>query len=102
MVQPHITASYVQVDYLSSRHKLKRIMLQESFKSTHEHQFKRLTRREIQIVELLVSDLTNPEIAKQLHISRYTVEQHRKNINRKLGVHSLIKLFEYALAFDLV
>ncbi len=88
--------------YLSFRHKLKRIQRQELFKAENQVQFNSLTNRERQILRLLVTGLSNPEVASVLNISRQTVEQHRKNINRKLGVHSFTKLFEYALAFDLI
>jgi len=86
----------------SFRHKLKRIQLQEQFKRSNYHRFKDLTKREVEIVLLLANDLNNPQIAEMLFISRYTVEQHRKNINRKLDVNSFAQLYQYALAFDLI
>lgn len=84
------------------KHKLQRIMRQESFKVEHRLQFGTLTKREVEIIELLTNDFNNPEIANMLSISRYTVEQHRKNINRKLGINSTVQLMNYALAFDIV
>jgi DNA-binding NarL/FixJ family response regulator len=86
----------------SFSHKLKRIRKQESFRQVNQDKFELLTKREIEIIFLLARDLNNPQIAETLCISRYTVEQHRKNINRKLGVSSYVQLFQYALAFDLV
>lgn len=83
-------------------HKLKRIHEQEVFKKAHLKQFKSLTNREVEIIKLLVKGFNNPQIAEHLFISRSTVEQHRKNINRKLGTSSITKLFQYALAFDLI
>ena len=83
-------------------HKLKRIRKQENFKLHHKVQFNSLTKREVEIVFLLARDHNNPQIAEALCISRYTVEQHRKNINRKLGINSYFQLFQYALAFNLV
>jgi len=83
-------------------HKLRRIERQEFFRQDHKKAFDSLTCREVEIVKLLVQDYNNPQIAKQLFISRYTVEQHRKNINKKLGTRSYSQLFQYALAFDLV
>jgi DNA-binding NarL/FixJ family response regulator len=83
-------------------HKLRRIELQEFFRQEHKLAFDSLTSREVQILKLLVHGLNNPQIANQLFISRFTVEQHRKNINKKLDIHSYSQLFQYALAFDLI
>lgn len=46
----------------------------------------RLTRRELQIAELVAEGLTNAEIGNQLWISRNTVKQTLKKIFRKLNV----------------
>ncbi|MTI37977.1 helix-turn-helix domain-containing protein, partial [Fulvivirga lutimaris] len=83
-------------------HKLQRIRNQEIFKLVHRDQYDSLTERERQILKLLARDFNNPEIAKKLFISRCTVEQHRKRINAKLGVNSVLQMYRYALAFDLV
>jgi len=83
-------------------HKLKRIRKQENFKIRNKVKFDSLTKREIEVIFLLARDHNNPQIAETLCISRYTVEQHRKNINRKLGINSYFQLFQYALAFNLI
>mgnify|MGYP002713075937 CR=1 FL=1 len=82
--------------------KLKRIREQEAFKKKHLARYTLLTKREIEITKLLVRGFNNPKIAEHLFISRNTVQQHRKNINRKLKVKSFSELFQYALAFDLI
>jgi DNA-binding CsgD family transcriptional regulator len=64
--------------------------------------FDSLTKREIEVIYMLAKGHNNPQIAESLCISRHTVEQHRKNINRKLGIHSYFQLFQYALAFNLI
>ncbi|MEM7110261.1 MAG: helix-turn-helix transcriptional regulator [Bacteroidota bacterium] len=83
-------------------HKIRRIRNQELFKKVNQLQFDTLTNREKQVIQLLAKDYNNPKIAHLLCISRSTVAQHRKNINRKLGIKSYGQLFYYALAFDLV
>jgi DNA-binding NarL/FixJ family response regulator len=83
-------------------HKLKRIKKQENFKHANNYRFESQTKREVEILFLLANDFNNPQIADELFISRYTVEQHRKNINKKLSTHSYSQLFQYALAFNLV
>ncbi|GAA5031579.1 hypothetical protein GCM10011506_20410 [Marivirga lumbricoides] len=85
-----------------SPHKLKRIISQEAFKSAHNVEFESLTERERQIFNLVVHNHTNAEIAQKLCISRKTVEQHRKNINRKLNAHTFPDIYNYALAFDVI
>lgn len=43
-----------------------------------------LSRREYEIIELVVRGLTNTEISRDLHISRATLKTHLNNIYRKL------------------
>ena len=45
-----------------------------------------LTKREVQILQLISKAMSNKQIASQLYISYQTVSVHRKNIMRKLGV----------------
>ncbi len=85
-----------------SLHKLNRIHSQEVFRKNNLDRFTSLTLREMEIFELLVKNNNNPQIARKLFISRQTVEQHRKNINRKLGTHTFADIYSYALAFDIV
>lgn len=47
-----------------------------------------LTKREIQVLELVAQGLSNREIALNLRISTHTVESHIKNIYRKLAVRN--------------
>lgn len=86
----------------SMSHKLNRILFQQHFKHTHQQQFELLTERELEVILLVVQGFFNSAIAEKLFISRHTVEQHRKNINRKLAIKSFTDIFQYALAFDLV
>ena len=48
----------------------------------------RLTRREHEILDLLVDGLTMRQIAERLHVSYHTVDNHLRNIYEKLHVHT--------------
>ena len=61
-----------------------------------------LTARERQIVQLLAEGCSNKEVATKLKISTKTVETHRANLMRKLGLHSLGDLVRYAIRNHLV
>lgn len=52
----------------------------------------KLSRRETQVIKMIGDGMINKEIAEKLNLSIKTVETHRKNINQKLGVNSLIDL----------
>lgn len=52
----------------------------------------RLTAREIEIVKLISKGLTNQEMADRLFISARTVETHRANLMKKVGVKNAIEL----------
>lgn len=56
-----------------------------------------LTSAEIEIVKLIASGLTTKEIAAKKHISFHTVNTHRKNIFRKMGVSNASELIIYAI-----
>ena len=56
-----------------------------------------LTKREIEILNLIAQGLTSSEIAQRLFISADTVDTHRKNLNRKIGVKNTAGLVKFAL-----
>lgn len=88
--------------FLGLNKKIQRIIAEELFRDCHRCQFNQLTERESEILKLLAIGRNNPEISDELFISRHTVEKHRKNINRKLGIHGFKDILDYAYAFDLV
>jgi len=51
-----------------------------------------LTTREVQVFELVAQGRTSKQIADALEISVHTVNNHRKRICRKVGVHSTSEL----------
>lgn len=89
-----------QIDSLGK--KMHRILDENRFVKTHFAQFAQLTKREREVLKLVCTGHANPAIAEKLFISRRTVEQHRKNINRKLETNKLAELIKYAQAFDLI
>ena len=56
-----------------------------------------LTRREKEILQLLVKGRTSMQMAQQLKLSKFTIDTHRKNIHKKLGIKSNAGLVNYAL-----
>jgi DNA-binding NarL/FixJ family response regulator len=68
--------------------------------SDDEHES--LSTREREIVVCVVQGLTNKEIADQLCLSIHTVITHRRNISRKLQIHSSAGLTIYAIVNKLV
>lgn len=63
-------------------------------------EFHRLTLREREIAQLLVSGLSKKEIATKLFISVATVETHTKNLYRKLKVKKIVELAQAIDAFQ--
>ena len=61
-----------------------------------------LSEREKEIIVCLVQGMSNKEIANKLFISINTVITHRRNIVRKLQIHSLAGLTIYAIANNLI
>ena len=56
------------------------------------------TAREWQVFDLLLSGLSSKQIAYELDISARTVEIHRANLMRKMGVRNTVSLIRAAFA----
>lgn len=55
-----------------------------------------LTKRETEILKLILHGKSSKSIAKVLHISKRTVDGHRANINNKFGVRNTAQLYKKA------
>jgi DNA-binding NarL/FixJ family response regulator len=61
-----------------------------------------LSPREKEVVKLVAEAHTNKEIAEILHLSEKTVENHRSNAMRKLGMRDRVELVRYAIRRGLI
>jgi two-component system, NarL family, response regulator NreC len=61
-----------------------------------------LSPRETDVLRLIALGLTSAEMSGLLHLSRRTVESHRRRIHRKLGLSKRSELVRYALARHLI
>lgn len=61
-----------------------------------------ISQREREVLALLAAGKRSRQIAEQLHVSTATVEVHRRNIMRKLGLRTVAELTHYAIREGLV
>ena len=61
-----------------------------------------LTPREREVLKLIAEAFTNREIGAILHLAEKTVESHRANLMRKLGMRDRVELVRYAIKRGLV
>jgi DNA-binding NarL/FixJ family response regulator len=62
----------------------------------------KLTQREIEIVKLISAGLTSQQMADKLSISPRTVETHRANLMKKVGVRNAIELVKKLEMLELI
>ena len=62
----------------------------------------KLTRREKEVLRLVIAEYTTEEIASELFITKKTVEAHRSNLIQKLGVRNVAGLVRVAIEKGLV
>ncbi|MGI5847254.1 MAG: response regulator [Candidatus Cryptobacteroides sp.] len=60
------------------------------------------TERENDIIELCIQGLSAKEIAKKLSISTSTVNTHKDNIFKKLGINSSVELVRWAFKYGII
>ncbi len=61
-----------------------------------------LTLREREVLKLIAEAFTNREIGETLHLAEKTVESHRANLLRKLGMRDRVELVRYAIRRGLI
>jgi DNA-binding CsgD family transcriptional regulator len=71
-----------------------------SRRDSARQQIRRLSRRELQVVQLVSNGHANKSIAMELRISVKTIEKHRANAARKLGVNSTAEMVRLAVLAD--
>lgn len=81
---------------------LEGILEDNVFMRKHYQRFASLTKREMEILSMIVKGEKRQHIAETLHISLHTYDTHRKNIRKKLEVRSFADLLKYARSFGLM
>ena len=61
-----------------------------------------LSERELEVLRLLSTDLSGPDIARELVVSLHTVRSHTKNVYAKLGVNDRRAAVRRAAELDLI
>lgn len=72
------------------------LYVQQSCVSALTDPYELLTNREREVLQLSAEGLNNPEIGERLFLSARTVETHRNNLMRKLGLENQTELIKYA------
>lgn len=55
-----------------------------------------LTKREVEIIQQITAGMTTKQIADTLSVSEFTINAHRRNIARKLGIDTAVGLVNFA------
>ncbi|MGI8631928.1 MAG: response regulator [Solirubrobacterales bacterium] len=79
-----------------------RLLIREHLARGSEPSAEALTPRETEVVKLVAEANTNKQIAELLHLSEKTVENHRANAMRKLGMRDRVELVRYAIRSGLI
>ncbi|MDO1512818.1 response regulator transcription factor [Maribacter confluentis] len=79
----------------------KPLVKEESPKAKGENVFD-LTNKELKVLELVLSGLTNQQISEKLQNSKRTIETHRFNLMRKMDVKNLIDLSKKSQKYNLI
>jgi DNA-binding NarL/FixJ family response regulator len=86
-LSPSISGTVVE-DYL---HRLSKVPAASSV----------LTDRESEVLQLMAEGVSTKQIALRLHVSVKTIETHRRQIMKKLDIHTVAELTKYAIRMGL-
>lgn len=74
----------------------------QTLSSADKRKYTSLTKREMDVLRLLMQEYGNAKIASKLHLSEFTVKTHRKHLLKKMGVKNSIGLVRYAMLSNLL
>lgn len=84
---PEITQTYI-----------KSLVKPPKKKTEIDNKINELTSRELEVLELIVNEFSNQEIAEKLFISIRTVDAHRRNLLFKIGAKNTAGLVKFAIS----
>lgn len=64
--------------------------------------FGKLSKREIEVLRLIVKGYRNVEISTELDIHQKTVNTYKSRLMNKLGVKNLVNLYQHAMSLELI
>lgn len=82
--------------------KAERLLAENKFFKENLNKFLNMGKRAKEVLRLVALGKSSAEIAEELNISTETVNTHRKNIKKKLGISTTYEFTEYARAYDLI
>ena len=81
--------------------RLQAVLEQHSFFKSNFEKVSKLTKKEKEISQLLTQGMSSKEIALNNFTSVHTVNTHRKNISKKLGIQNIAGLQQFSELFDM-
>jgi two-component system invasion response regulator UvrY len=78
---------------------LTQLLVKESFSDSPENPFSKLSSREFEIFNLLISGQTAKEMSNVLHLHTSTIGTHKARLFEKLGVTNILELKELANSY---
>lgn len=84
--------------YTPENNEMLRAFLKGSSKSRYFKSAEKVSRREIEILQLICQEYTNEEIAEKLFLSPRTIESHRQRLCAKTGAKNVVGLVVYAIS----
>lgn len=78
------------------------VLMQPKVSEKQTKNDEQLSARELEVLEWIVKGLTTNQIADQLNVSTHTINSHRKNMLKKLGLTSPVELIVYAVKSGLI
>lgn len=86
-------------NYVSSE--ITQIILQQDQPKTQKKQTD-LSKREIEILQLIAEGFSNKQIGEKIFISHRTVDKHRANMMQKIGAKNVAEMVSYAIRNELI
>ncbi|MCH7402789.1 response regulator transcription factor [Belliella kenyensis] len=86
----------------SCNSKIERMIEEARFIKKNQVKFNQLSKRNKEVLALMIQGLSAVEIAEKLFIGTNTVNTHKQKIKEVLGVKNSYELMKYGYAFDLI